>query len=444
MKRGFPLVALFLAAPHPTRAQAQEASPTPTVPVLGKWSASLYGFVDFDAVNDSTESFADQAGNTAIATGSSYAGNNTRLMMSLQNTRLGLKFSSPDYHGIRVSAQIEIDLLGNQPSNVTEGAFFTNPTFRLRHAYLKAENPIADVLVGQYWGLFGWQTYFLPNTVEIQGVPGEVYVRNPQIRLSKTFKTEPVNVEVAVAALRPAQRDSGAPDGEAGFRVLVNGWKGLHTMAATTTSVDALAVGVSGLVRKFRMQKTPAGPTSDASIVGWGYSIDLLIPVIPATMTDRANGLTLTGSFVRGDGIADQYTGLTGGFVSPSPFGGTSPTVDPGLIVQDSSGNPHAIQWRSFILGLQYYLPTPLDAFWISGNYSQMDSYNAVALAAATGSSNPANKVFQQSRWADFNLFWDLTPAVRLGLEYARFQQTYANNQTLFNNRWQVSAFYIF
>jgi hypothetical protein len=29
-------------------------------------------------------------------------------------------------------------------------------------------------------------------------------------------------------------------------------------------------------------------------------------------------------------------------------------------------------------------------------------------------------------------------------LEYARFQQTYANNQAVFNNRWQFCAFYIF
>ena len=56
----------------------------------------------------------------------------------------------------------------------TEAAYFTNPTFRVRHANFKIETPIVDFLVGQYWQLFGWGSAYQPNSVEIQGLPGEV------------------------------------------------------------------------------------------------------------------------------------------------------------------------------------------------------------------------------------------------------------------------------
>ncbi len=93
-----------------------------------------------------------------------------------------------------------MDFLGNQPQSsptvvapstgvptVSEGSYFTSPTFRIRHAALKLATPIVDILAGQYWSLFGWQSMFHPNTVEIQGVPGQIYARTPQIRLSHLF-----------------------------------------------------------------------------------------------------------------------------------------------------------------------------------------------------------------------------------------------------------------
>ena len=43
---------------------------------------------------------------------------------------------------------------------------------RIRHAMFRVETPVVDVLVGQYWHLFGWQDGYHPNTTEIQGVPG--------------------------------------------------------------------------------------------------------------------------------------------------------------------------------------------------------------------------------------------------------------------------------
>jgi hypothetical protein len=80
-----------------------------------------------------------------------------------------------------------------------------------------------------------------------------VFSRAPQFRLSHMFKTDAVNMEIAVAAVRPPQRDSGLPDGQAGLRLILNDWKGMRTAGGTGTSVDPLSVGVSGVARRFRL-----------------------------------------------------------------------------------------------------------------------------------------------------------------------------------------------
>jgi len=188
-----------------------QGSTAPSPTITSKWSTSFYGFVETDFISDSTESFNESAGNGAISRPGSYAATHKRFMIGARHSRIGFRLNVPELGGIRTSANIEADFLGNQPSPLSESAFFVNPTFRLRHAFMKIETEYVDVLIGQTWQLFGWQGYFHPNTVEIQGVPGQVFSRSPQIRLSHTFKLEPVSVEVAVAASRPPSATRGYP-----------------------------------------------------------------------------------------------------------------------------------------------------------------------------------------------------------------------------------------
>jgi hypothetical protein len=152
----------------------------------------------------------------------------------------------------------------------------------------------------------------------------------------------------------------------------------------------------------------------------------------------------LTGSYVRGTGIADLYTGLTGGIsypaAAPNPALTYAPNIDAGLITYGALGDMHTIDWQSFIVGAQYYLP-PTGAVWISGNYSQMDSHNIHKYATT---ATTAAKVFERSQWADGNLFWDVNKAVRLGGEFAWFKQTFVDGSTAKNYRGQFSAFYLF
>ncbi|HEY3254657.1 MAG TPA: hypothetical protein VGJ91_11940 [Polyangiaceae bacterium] len=439
--------------PPPAGPAAAPAAPPAPPPeqqtVWSKFKVQVYGFTELDMISDSTQSFNDLAGNAVIARPDSQAGKRGRMMFGVRNSRFGLRIKGPETEDIKTSGNIEVDLFGNQPGTppsgaVSEAGFFQSPALRVRHAFLKLETPIVDIVAGQTWALFGWQTYSHPNTVEIQGVPGEVYGRSPQFRIGHTFKSKPVNVEIAVAALRPPQRDSATPDGQAGLRLLINDWKGYRIGGATGNSVDPLGIGVSGTFRHFRVNEFAAAPAAVHKKDGWGVSVDALIPVIPATKENHDNALTLTGSFVTGAGINDQYTGLTGGIgfpaLPPPAAGGTAPTytanIDSGLVTYDAAGELHAIKWQSFIIGAQYYLP--FGGLSISGNVSHMHSSNIKDYVASTAN------VFNDSTWYDGNLFWDVNGAARFGLEYARFNQKYVDGTKAHNDRVQLSAFYVF
>jgi hypothetical protein len=444
---------------------------SPLTAVMTKFGATFYGFAELDAIWDSTQSFNDNAGNgviqhTPAPTMSlmnptpNYQANHGRTMFGARNSRLGFKLKGPDSDMIKTSGVVEADFLGNQPqgsplpaaqagttgvSTVSEGAYFTSPAFRMRHYYLKMETPFVDVLAGQYWQLFGWQSLFHPSTVEIQGVPGQIYSRTPQVRLSHMFKSDLVSFEMAGAAARPVQRDSQVPDGTLGLRFAFPGWKAMHTGGAAGSAVDAASIGFSTIGRYFKVPNFAPTSTSTVSVNGYGYSFDALIPIVPATdVMHPDNALTFTGSFVYGQAIADLYSGLSGGasFATlPKDANGNVQNypqdVDGGLVAFDSSGVLHAIRWESYILGLQYYLPTP-NRMFVAANYSHMYSSDIKALGATS------SKMFDKSDWFDANLFVDANAAVRFGLEYAYFHQSFLDGSVGKNSRVQFSAFYIF
>ena len=423
--------------------------------MLSRFELQAYGFVELDTMFDSTQGFIDLAGNSAISRPNTYAGDHGQTMMGARNSRLGFKAAAPTYNGIKATAQLEMDFLGNQAGKpfdatglVSEAQFWQNPAFRMRHLNLKMETPVVDVLIGQYWQLFGWQSYFHPNTVEIQGLPGQVYSRAPQIRFSKTITAGNVVIDIAAAAARPPERASEVPDGHAGIKFGLSNLKAWHTAGGTGSALDNASIGVSVVGRRFAADEFKATPASQVTTNGYGVSLDALLPIIPATKASKANALTLTGSYVTGAGIADLYTSLSGGVGNPAlpnpgmaaPAPVYTPNIDNGLALfhLDAMGNAtlHPIQWTSYMVGLQYYLP-PSGKVWLSANLSHMSSDNADDYGAAT-------KVFNASTWYDGNLFIDVTPAVRLGAEFAVFDQTYVDGVDAKNYRVQGSAFYIF
>src|SRR5262249_17825151 len=111
--------------------------------------------------------------------------------------------------------------------------------------------------------------------------------------------------------------------------------------------------------------------------------------------------------------------------------------VDNGLVAFTSDGVLHAIRWQSYILGLQYYFPTP-NRMFVAANYSHMSSSDIKNLGATNA------KLFDKSDWLAGNLSIGANAALRFGVEYAYFHQHSLDNSTAKNNRVQVSVFYIF
>jgi hypothetical protein len=359
----------------------------------------------------------------------------------------------------RPSAVIESDFAGSQatppgtiaatvgqepPPRSSEAIYFASPIFRVRHAYLKVRSPYVDLLFGQTFDVFGWQSYFDPS-----GTRNQLYSRNPQLRLSREFNPEgAVTVEIAAAAVRPVQRDSGVPDGSGGVRVSFNGWQGIRTPGNERIVAMPLTLGVSGIVRQFKLNAFADPPVQTSNrVMGWGISF-----------VDRGNRLALTGSFVKGAGIGDLLS-LTGGAKFPilHPDARINPPLhyeanaDNGLVSFDTRGVLHAIEWTAFRVGLQYYLPTT--GRWIfSANYTQAESPNLAMLFPRGGpeTGDEQYHVADKFRYADAKLTFDVTPVVRVGVAgqytqtvYLPDEQTGARDEP-YNLRASGSAIYLF
>jgi len=164
---------------------------------------------------------------------------------------------------------------------------------------------------------------------------------------------------------------------------------------------------------------------------------------VPATETKKSNSLALTGEFALSRGVADQYVGLTGGVANAAlaPVMGVTPTftpnIDNGLIVYSADGTAHLIQWQTFNVGIQYYLPINNGKVWIAGAYSRGSSNN-------TGPHNSLATTRNHIDWADANVFWDVVGGLRLGVEYSYTRDTYNDGIFATNHRVQGAAFYIF
>ena len=257
----------------------------------------------------------------------------------------------------------------------------------MRHAYVVLKSRFVDVLAGQTFDLFGWQNYYL--AFSLLGLPNQLSSRNVQFRLSRTFGAAgPVSVDVAVAAVRPAQRDSQVPDIQGGVRFSLNGWKGITTPGNASTVAAPLSLGISGIVRQFKVNAfTPPPAQSSNNVMGWGGSFDLFVPVIPARNgNDRGNRLTLIGSFVIGTGIADLIAAGGGARFPtlPNPAQASPPPlytadVDKGLVSFDTRGVLHTIDWWAAKGAFQYYLPG-LGTARLAGNFTYAQSDNIAKL----------------------------------------------------------------
>ncbi|HEY8211804.1 MAG TPA: hypothetical protein VIG99_30190, partial [Myxococcaceae bacterium] len=306
-----------------------------------------------------------------------------------------------------------------------------------------------DVLIGQTWNLLGWQPVFIPAVVQWPGLIGELYGRSPQVRLSKTFKTDLLNVDVAAAALRPVQRDSSIPNGEAGVRLSLNKWVGVHTSYLTATQAVPLSIAITGDVRAFRIPEFTAAQVATSATneaTGGAFAVDAFIPIIPGTPANRGNTLALTAEFARGVGVADQYTAFASGITNPAlpadPVTGVSPAfqarVDGNLAAYDASGTLHLIETQTFFAALEYYLPVLEGKIGLMAGYYQTDMLNTDAFATSAAARRRRASLYEAGA------LFDPVPAVRFGVDWGLIRDAYADGTTAWNWSLLGSAFFFF
>src|SRR5258708_35840883 len=156
-----------------------------------------------------------------------------------------------------------------------------------------------------------------------------------------------------------------------------------------------------------------------------GENMPDLQPLPPGSTCD------IRGNVQTGDRASMPLVGL--------PY---TPDVDPGLVGLDVHGVYHTINWKTLVVGLQYYLP-PNGRIFITGNYSLGKSDNIQSLyhpdlALRYPWVNPLG-VFYSSWYADGNVFFDVTPSVRVGLSYQHVAQELADGTKVHNDRYETT-----
>lgn len=415
---------------------------------LGGFSVTLYGQVAVNAMHDSTQSFGVASGNVMLQRRGMFRGNNDQLQLTSRDSRLGLRIHLPDYGSIKSLAVIETDFGATLPVESTETATYIQTPLRMRLFYLQLETPVIDVMAGQMQDLFGWGGKgFFPNTLAFQGITGQVYHRQTAVRLSKTVRPGGLELETAVAAVRPVQRASGLPEGQGGIRLALPAWSTVRAQGYARPSLGALSLGVSGVARRLEVAEFLEYPGASQKAVGWGFVVNGFIPIIPVTnVRDRRNALSIVGEFSTGTGISDLYTELTGGALFPTltnPQDRQQPTnpppvypqnIDSGIVTFDADNKLRTINWQAFIVGGSYYLPVWDGRIWVSGNYAQIKSNNIVKYTPIPG--RPF--VYSKATYWDANLFITLTDHFQAGYSFQAVEQTFGDNVKAKNYRNEI------
>lgn len=436
----------------------QIGSSDATTLVVAKLKTTLYGYLETNFKYDSTQSCVEFCGSSQIQRPGNYRGEHGRTIFSARDSRLGIRLAAPEEHGIRVSGVLETDFFG--PTTTTEQSTYVNPVLRIRTSFLKLETPVVDILIGQQWTLFGWQPNFISASVQYPGLPGETFERTPQLRLSRTIKSDPITAEIAVAANRPPQQDSATPEGVAGIRLLFDHWTGQHTTYMANTAIQPAAIAVSGDLRQFRIPELSAAQHHGIARTGGGVAISAYLPIIPATRTSKDNALSLNGEVSITSGMSDDYTTLgaagtaNAAIPATAPGGATTPytaNFDPGLAAIDAAGNAELIKWLAYFASLEFYPAGTDGRLGLVANYGHMQSSNArsVGTASAAGSTPAAQaaavaKIRDHEDYFEVGAFADPTRATRIAVSGSLYDDAYGDGATAKNYAVIASAWLFF
>jgi hypothetical protein len=405
------------------------------------WQANVtfYGAERLNLYGDSTQSFGATSHDTPIAGPGTVMGSTERWHGSVADSRWGAKLetaANAPFSGIFL---VE---LGVRPSDVPGNAVQT------RHLFFGVRTPIVDLLVGRTHDLFGWGGRVpFPSTIASLGVPGELYRQRSQLRLTHVFRFEPVDFEIAAAAVTPFQTDGYSYERQFGFRLAVNRWTGAADQAGGPPAAMSAQIGFSGVRRRFLVPEFTDMPVASYSVVRDALALNVFLPLYPAHGEDLANATSFTLEASSGSGFADLYSGFTGGALYPAlpnPQMTIGPVYRPstpqGVATFDAVGNVRTLNWRALVLNLRYHLPLARGRrVWLAATWSRMSSSNLQTFATPVG----VFSTYPETRYVDATAFVSIWRGLQAALSFQRTKQAYATGDHE-NLRVQLLVAYYF
>ena len=422
------------------------------------WKVGFGGFVEFDAIYDTTRSLVETVGSTPIARKGTFDGDNGRTQFSLRNSRLSFNVQAPMVDGWKTRGYIEGDFLGYDPQpsatppSTSESAFFANPTFRIRHAYVSAEANRLQIIIGQNWSLFGWQPYYFVSTISVNPVTGTLYQRTPRIGAVKTLEVAESNdLSLGLSIERPTQRDGSIPNLVAGARWAMNSRKSGITGPNSDIKAAPMSLGVSGTYRNFSIPSNPTASTSDnTKMSAYGLAINTLVPILASSDgKDVSNTLTASGEFTVGQGYGDEFPSWSGGigqtFTGTATATTNNQNLDPGLGGFNGNNGFELVKLQTWNAQMQYHLDGKT---FITGGYAQVWSRNISdfqVAGAATTNGITAAKLCDRMEAKFVNIGHDFTQSVRAAVEFDQFTTHYVNNGAVnHDNRYMLATYFRF
>ncbi|MEJ0048515.1 MAG: hypothetical protein WDN04_22190 [Rhodospirillales bacterium] len=374
----------------PVLASAEPPEP-PKLPMgtfrVGGVTVTLGGFIEAAGIYRSRNEVADIASNfnTGIPLANSPNYHQADFRFSARQSRFSALTQARPDSATLLSAYVELDLQGAAPTaNSVESNSYN---LRLRHAYAAYDRSDLGfyVLGGQTWSLLTMDKKGIaylqagvnnPMTIDSQYVPGFVWVRQPQLRVVKTFAGGLFSIGGSVES--PQANFFTGPNGLAPSSVRtvnVNNPGGAGFASTNNYSSDVAPdivlkaaadpgfghFEVYGVARFLHDRVSHPGSGNNNTVVAGGGGAAALLHLIPKY-------LDLQGSFLAGEGIG-RY--------------GTAQLPDAAV---GPNGDPVALPEVEALIGVVAHLNPLLDVYGFAGTEQVSARYfSADVKGTATG-----------------------------------------------------------
>ncbi|MCA1809173.1 MAG: DcaP family trimeric outer membrane transporter [Kiritimatiellia bacterium] len=366
-------------------------------PAPDAFSFKLYGYVKLDASYDTHDVVPGDLMFYALPHKAGVDDDSFR--MTARETRIGLNIIAPEVNEIATSGKLEVDFYGN-------GGGENTPNLRLRLAYVDLTMPNGCSLrAGQDWETF---ITVIPKIVNFSYLAdaGALGLRRPQLRATKGFKlTDTVKLTAKLAAARTIGQDIDGYGKDDGVDAGLPTAQGNLILEAPLWTARPAKISVSGHAGRETLDRVEDGEllaNDDKDYSTWSVIGSLYLPLL--------NNLTLQGSVWRGENL-DTYFGGIGQ--------GINKTLQTSIAAQGGFAQLLLDVNEKLNFNIGYGMDDPDD-----GDLNLND--------------RSKNQILFTS------LFYKLTPAATLAVEYSNLQTDYKGSDNAENNRVQGAVIYNF